>query len=79
MAAADAGMTPLKAIHLIVHGENETAQPGQLFLPATPDERLELLSGMFPAAEEPTATELAVGVPPTRKVPVWGVLGMRLR
>ena len=77
--ATEVGLKPLKAIHLIVHGENETAQPGQLFIPSTAEERQDLLRGAYPAAKEPTDAELAAGVPLSRKEPVWGLLGTRLR
>ena len=54
------GVKPLKAINLIIHGDSETIQPAQIFVPISAEERRELLSGTFPAAEEPSEAELSL-------------------
>ncbi len=54
------GVKPLKAINLIIHGNSETVQPAQIFVPVSAEERRELLTGTFPAAEEPSQAELAL-------------------
>lgn len=61
----EAGIVPLKAIHQIVYGAQQTAVPESLFVPTSAAERAELLKGdlekgEYPAAKEPSTAELSL-------------------
>lgn len=60
LVAQEVGLVPLKAIHQIGYGQQRVAIPGSLFVPVSATERLELLAGEFPAAEEASTAELAL-------------------
>ncbi len=52
---------PLKAVNRIVYGDNQSAEPGDLFRPASNDERKFLVeTGEYPVAVEPNKAELAL-------------------